>query len=558
MQRDSRRSGHSALLATCALAASLLTGAASSVHAQQTPPTPVSGESLVTIDVRNASLMDAITMLSRNSNLDNIVVRTSRGREYSPVTMRMTDQPLRKVLDALASSAGAALQERDGVFYLVPPDEADPAPKPKTEPVVVVAAPAAKPRANRQLTKIKLTYLLPSVAKNMIDDVNWKPLIEDDVKMGLHYTPLQGNWGNEGLNSATPAATPNGAPKEVPINGATGGAIGSGAGRDGGSIEGAGARGQGLGGVGGGGGRFGGQGGGQGGGGQAGGGTLRPQGVTQIISNDADNSLLVEYDDQADLERLRELIKLLDIAPKQVIIRAEFVIVNLSDVDAFGIDWRFSPSGNTDVQIPPANSSAPTITLAYGSGNAVANLRAALTRTTQNVIQAPIIGTMNNVPASVNFTTTITVSISQNIFNNNGIVTQNQLIPVTATNGISVTPHINGDNSITMALTPQLNDVQTTADGGFTNTSQAIRTTRRVQNGETMVLGGFITKKFTRSITKVPLLSDLPIIGNLFTQRNFNQTGAETLVFITPTIIEDRSQGSIGTSGGGAIAAPTP
>jgi type II secretory pathway component GspD/PulD (secretin) len=61
-----------------------------------------------------------------------------------------------------------------------------------------------------------------------------------------------------------------------------------------------------------------------------------------------------------------------------------------------------------------------------------------------------------------------------------------------------------------------------------------------------MVLGGFITNREDKNETRVPLLSDLPIIGNLFTQKSKSSNGQEILVFITPTILEDP-----GTSGGG-------
>ncbi|MEI6431997.1 MAG: hypothetical protein WCP07_07430, partial [bacterium] len=252
------------------------------------------------------------------------------------------------------------------------------------------------------------------------------------------------------------------------------------------------------------------------------------------------------------------LIRLLDIKPKQVLIRVEFVSVNIADADSFGIDWRFSPAGNIDVQIPPANSSAPSITLAYASGNAVANLRASLVRTTQNVFQAPIITTLNNVEGSINFQSAISVPQATNIVNNNGIVTGNTFVTFNAQNGINVVPHINGDGSITMALRPVLASVQPAADGSIQQSFQQVQTTRIVQNGETMVLGGFITKQYTNAVNKVPILGDLPIIGNLFTQRNRVQTGAETLVFVTPTIIEDRSQGTVGTLGSGGQSSPTP
>ena len=80
----------------------------------------------------------------------------------------------------------------------------------------------------------------------------------------------------------------------------------------------------------------------------------------------------------------------------------------------------------------------------------------------------------------------------------------------------------------------------------ITQRTRVVGATRRIQNGETMVLGGFITRQESKSENKVPILGDLPIIGKLFQQRETRTTGTETLVFLTPTIIEDAQTGTTG------------
>jgi type II secretory pathway component GspD/PulD (secretin) len=563
MQKTSRPCGRRALAAACTLVTPLIIATAQPVRAQQASPA-ASGEPLVTLDVRGARLDQAVLALTAGNGLNNIVFRNPKNKEFSPVTVRLTDQPLRVVLKQLADSAGAVLKEEDGIYVLTAPDEGEkPAP-----PAPVVAPPAPKPAVRGQLVKLHLTYILPSEFKKMIEDPFYKEVFEMPKDMDPRYSPPPLPIIHEG--ATTPQQPVNALQSSqpttpVPVSGAAGAA----AGRDGESLDSAGARGQGIpgggrGGFGGGAGQgFGGAQGGAGGFGQGGAGgagagqqSLRPPGVTQIISNDADNALLVEYDDVEDLNRLRELIRLLDVAPKQVLIKAEFVAVNLQDADSFGIDWRFSPAANLDVQIPPTSGTTPTITMAYASGNAVANLRAAVTRNRQNILQAPLISTTNNRPAFITVSTTVTINQSVTTATNAGIVTGTQQVPVTANNGLFVTPHINGDNSINMVLTPVLQSVQTTAAGGFVLTNQQLQTARRVQNGETMVLGGFINKNQTYTVTRVPILSDLPIIGNLFKQYDRSTQGGEVLVFVTPTIIEDRAQGGLGVSG--ASAAPTP
>ncbi len=577
--RSSARRGGLAKIAPFALAGMtaapllLMVPAAQAQNATGNEPVAatVANEPSVTLDVRDAKLQNALTALG----LDNVVIQSVPGHDFLTVTVKLTNRPLSQVMEAIAESAGAVLTKRDGIYYLRPrgtedskPVAATPAPAPIPVPV---AAPVEGTRrsANLQWQKIKLSFMLPSDLKVLIDNpVMGQLILEGKGPNAIAPTPAP-----QVIQYRTPinfVNTQNAAPPAAPPPDAAQGTAGASAGRD--SGDSAGARGQGVFSGGGGRGGFGGQGafggGGQGGfgqGGQPGAGaggqgqnqSLRPQGIRNIISNDADNALLVQYEDVDDLNQLREIIRLLDVAPRQVLIRAEFVSVQLADEEAFGINWDFSPGANLDVTIPPAAGATPSIALAYASGNAVANLRAALRKRDTNVIQAPIISTTNNRQASINVSNQITVFQAQNIVTGNGQIISTQ-VPITfpAANTLSVTPHINGDNSISMVLAPQLSTVDQQGNGSVSQTFQQLFTTRRVQNGETMVLGGFINKQTSRQDERVPILSDLPLLGQLFRQRNRTVTGSETLVFITPQIIEDRAQGAIGTAG--TSPAPTP
>jgi type II secretory pathway component GspD/PulD (secretin) len=61
-----------------------------------------------------------------------------------------------------------------------------------------------------------------------------------------------------------------------------------------------------------------------------------------------------------------------------------------------------------------------------------------------------------------------------------------------------------------------------------------------VRNGETIVLGGLTQKNENDSSNKVPVLADLPIIGQFFRSLSRNVTNSELLIFVTPTILDDQ------------------
>lgn len=113
-------------------------------------------------------------------------------------------------------------------------------------------------------------------------------------------------------------------------------------------------------------------------------------------------------------------------------------------------------------------------------------------------------------------------------------------------NVLKVTPHVNKDNFITMDVEPQ---VSTAAQNGRTFALPggsvtipliSIRTLTSkvmVKSGNTLALGGLLEANSTRTYSKVPLLGDIPGLGELFRSRSLAKTKRNLLIFITPTIV---------------------
>lgn len=104
---------------------------------------------------------------------------------------------------------------------------------------------------------------------------------------------------------------------------------------------------------------------------------------------------------------------------------------------------------------------------------------------------------------------------------------------------LNVTPYITSENSVVMAVDVQNDSVAADRFNGLPaiNTSR-IATRVMVENGETVVLGGILTKEQARNLSKIPWLGDIPGVGKLFTSAGRAQEQVELLVFITPSIIE--------------------
>lgn len=278
---------------------------------------------------------------------------------------------------------------------------------------------------------------------------------------------------------------------------------------------------------------------------------LWPEGIDQAVPFDLDNSIIVKGDEDG-IQKFKNIVRMLDVPPKQVQIKAEFVEVTTTDVKKFGIDWslnRLNESFNA------ALSSGGNVTLAFATGNLTANLQAQLTSDIGRVINAPIISTINNQNAYISIVSEIPYWVSMNTIVGDGqIINQSTPQFIEIDTHLNVLPRVNGDNTITMILSPGVADTgaMTTGPDGTQipeQREQELFTQRRVANGETIVVGGFIRKNDSNNIIKIPILADLPIVGSLFRGTSKTTEDRELLIFVTPTIIPDTGSGSIAVGG---------
>ena len=275
-----------------------------------------------------------------------------------------------------------------------------------------------------------------------------------------------------------------------------------------------------------------------------------PDGIEDVRAFDIDNSLLIKGDEDA-IQKFKEILRLLDVAPAQVEIKAEFIQVSTSEAKKMGIDWslqRLNESFQT--QFTPTGN----VTYGLAVGNLTAQLKAELTSSVGRLINSPIISTTNNMDAYISIGKEIPYWTSAST-TTNGVTSQTYTVDfITIDTSLEVTPRVNGDGSITMYLIPSVNGQGTDykgPDGTLIpeQNTQELETERRVQNGETIVVGGLITKKENSGYQRVPLLADLPFIGSLFRTEDTSNQETELLIFITPTIIRDKAGFSAGTTG---------
>lgn len=279
---------------------------------------------------------------------------------------------------------------------------------------------------------------------------------------------------------------------------------------------------------------------------------LWPDGIDNAVPFDLDNSIIVKGEEQA-IQDFKDIIRMLDIPPKQVSIKAEFVEVSTNDLKHFGIDWSLEKLN--DSFSAPMSGGMGNVIATFATGNLSATLRTQLTKDIGRVINSPIISTINNQNAYISINSEIPYWTTYNTITGTGtVIEQSQPQFITIDTRLEVLPRVNGDGTITMTLSPGVADTGNIVSGPDgtqipETRNQELFTQRRVANGETIVVGGFIRKNDSNSVSKVPILGDLPIVGSLFRSTSRTTTDRELLIFITPTIIPDSTTGSVAVGG---------
>ena len=298
-----------------------------------------------------------------------------------------------------------------------------------------------------------------------------------------------------------------------------------------------------------------------------------------ISIHDATNQVFVR-DTQAVVDAIREVIRSVDIPPKQVMIEARIVEASTGFANSLGvrltagamqtgggyqipgtstrIAFSASPNnglatGNVDVfgtaSTTPSLSATPVIfrpsySLA-GAGNfgfmlfnaaatrlVSVELQAAENDSRNKSVSAPRIITLNRKAATINYTRQVTILAGVNATTGLPIY-QTFSAPLT----LGVTPSINPDNRISLELNIAKSTITNATTGSLdTNT---VTTNVMVENGGTVVIGGFAIESETQTQDRVPFFGDLPYVGFLFKTTSKSQQRSELLVFITPRIVAE-------------------
>lgn len=169
-------------------------------------------------------------------------------------------------------------------------------------------------------------------------------------------------------------------------------------------------------------------------------------------------------------------------------------------------------------------------------------INAVQTDKNSNILSTPHITTNNNVPASILFGQEVPVStgeaLSQGNFNDRFRTIQRQNVGIE----LDVTPQINAGNTVRLDLRQEVSSIAGTVSRTSNEliiNKREIKTTVTVGDREIVALGGLLDDNEQRTLQKVPLLGDIPVLGEVFKSRARSRVKTNLMVFIRPTIMRN-------------------
>lgn len=275
------------------------------------------------------------------------------------------------------------------------------------------------------------------------------------------------------------------------------------------------------------------------------------------------NSLLIQAS-PGQYDAILSAIKRLDEEPLQVLVEAQVLIVDLNDQLRYGVSWflanrganftggegeggnvtlpdGFAPSRDANTLVFGANTNfLGTVTRRNLSRTFVASTIDAL-ESVSNVrtISSPSLMVRNNSSATINVGSQVPVQSTSFITGSNTGSTIGNVSFISTGVTLDVTPRVNPGGLVYLDIRQE---VSSPGDPGVGNNpsinTRTLQTEIAVQSGQTIMMGGLIQDDEADSIAGVPGLQRIPGLGALFRSTNTRATRSETLVLITPTVIE--------------------
>ncbi|GGX49588.1 type II secretion system protein GspD [Undibacterium squillarum] len=294
-----------------------------------------------------------------------------------------------------------------------------------------------------------------------------------------------------------------------------------------------------------------------------------------FIQADAATNTLIITASEPVYRNLRAVIDQLDARRAQVYVEALIVEISADKVDELGVQWAaltgddssnirvggvtsFTDSGNNLLSLATSKSPTPTSGLTLGIFKNIngklglgAVAHALQSKGNANILSMPNLLTLDNEEARI--------TVGQNVPFVTGQFTTSASTGSAGVNPfqtierkeiglkLTVKPQISEGGTVKLAIYQENSSIDTSVSTGTTGLITKLRTIATnvlIEDGEVLALGGLIEDSASEAAEKVPLLGDLPVVGNLFRYQTNKRGKTNLMVFLRPVVIRSAEQGA--------------
>lgn len=270
----------------------------------------------------------------------------------------------------------------------------------------------------------------------------------------------------------------------------------------------------------------------------------------RVIADDNNNALLV-YATSSEYRQIEGVLRRLDIVPLQVLIEATIAEVTLNDTLRYGVQF-FLQSGDSSATLSNIASTAiapsfPGFGYVFASGTDARVVLDALNSVTDvNVISSPQIMVKDNRTATIEVGDQVPIATqsAQSISDPDAPIVNSIQFRDTGVL-LKVTPRVNPSGLVNLEIEQEVSSpVQTTTSAIDSPTirQRRIVSSVAVHDSDTVALGGLIQNESSVSGSGLPLLSQIPLLGALFSSRSKTDNRTELLVLLTPRVVRNRAE----------------
>ncbi|MFM7389037.1 MAG: secretin N-terminal domain-containing protein [Vampirovibrionales bacterium] len=240
----------------------------------------------------------------------------------------------------------------------------------------------------------------------------------------------------------------------------------------------------------------------------------------------------------------------LDAKPAQVAIEASVIEVSIGDLKTLGVNYQYNEGGRWQFLNYNFNTQSPLPLRTYGSGySSQPSLSDTLRVQLNMLVRAGKAKSIANPTVVATHNTETILSILDDILRGQTFTQGNgqffgQSSPVIGQAGIvlDILPKVGADNTVTLRIRPSITSTgQSVSSGGSTvqlvTSRDLIAQSVQVTDNESLLIGGLVDHRQTRSEDKLPILGDLPVLGALFRTSSHQMSKTELVILITPHIL---------------------